>query len=205
MAAVADSLNPSEQRLVRVFTASALAKWDAVDQVRAEAVPPEPNRAWREALLMLHIFAGIPRQIEAFTRLSRNGGLGLPDPDEVTEEPDLPERGEKLFDRIYGKQAEKVYSGLHRLHPDFAKWVMGHAYGRVLTRPGLSPRMRELIAVPALAGLNQDRQMASHARGALRCGATREELRHALEVVKDLITPERFKASITLMERFAVL
>ena len=54
------------------------------------------------------------------------------------------------------------------------------AYGRVLARPGLSVRTRELLAVAALQALAQKPQLIAHGRGALRCGADRDEVRAAL-------------------------
>ena len=48
---------------------------------------------------------------------------------------------------------------------------------------GLGADRRELLAVCALAALGQERQLASHVRGAVRCGATADEVRSALDAV----------------------
>ncbi len=90
---------------------------------------------------------------------------------------------------------------LSRGHPEFERWVLEHAYGRVLSRPGISPDRRELLAVVALAALGQERQLASHARGALRCGATSTETAEALESVADLVEPERLEDARRLVSR----
>ena len=87
-------------------------------------------------------------------------------------------------------------------HPDFADFVLGHAYGRVLARPGLAADRRELLAVAALAALGQDRQLASHARGAVRCGGTSEQVRAAVEAVADLLRPERHERARRVLVRF---
>jgi len=50
-----------------------------------------------------------------------------------------------------------------------------HIYGRVLSRPLVGLRMRELCTLSILAGQNVPLQMVSHLRGSMRCGATREE------------------------------
>lgn len=185
------SLSDSDCRLLRLFVACALGNWEEVRRARREAGPGEPDRRWREAWLQVHLFAGIPRQVEAAQVLLLEGGLGTPDPDEIdgSRITDRGERGVALFERIYQDDTEPVRSLLARGHPEFERWVLEHAYGRVLSRPGLSPDRRELLAVVALAALGQDRQLASHARGALRCGATAEELEAALDLIEDQVEP----------------
>mmetsp|Transcript_34843 Transcript_34843/g.56394 ORF Transcript_34843/g.56394 Transcript_34843/m.56394 type:complete len:100 (-) Transcript_34843:45-344(-) len=67
------------------------------------------------------------------------------------------------------------------LHPDLDQWMVRVGYGMILSRPGPTPRERELCAVAALAGLSVSPQLISHIRGALRVGATREECRAVLD------------------------
>lgn len=190
-------------RLARLFTAVVLGLWDEVERLRRAAPSGEPDRAWREAVLQAHVFAGFPRVVEAYGVLARCGGLGAPGPDEVLGEPDMPERGRALFERIYTERSDAIRADLAAGHPDFAAWIEGHAYGRILSRPGLEPACRELLAVTALAALGQERQLASHARGARRCGASSEDVHAALEAVADLIAPERLAAARRVLARFA--
>ena len=196
-------LTDRDRRLLRLSTAVVLGHWQALGALRDEAPGGEPDRGWREAVLQAHLFAGFPRVVEALSVLGAHGGLGEPAADEVRAEPDLPQRGTELFDRIYGDHADRVRRFLSAAHPDFADWVAGHAYGRVLTRPGLPADRRELLAVAALAATDQDRQLASHARGSLRCGATVEEVRGAVESVRDLIGDARAGRALRVLERFA--
>lgn len=166
---------PHLEPLVELTVAVVNGDWDRLIALRAAH---EPDRAFREALLQLHLFAGFPAVVEAFTRLERAGGLGRPDPDEVDLERDDHDRGRGLFGRIYGDHRERVEGVLETAHPQLHHWVLGHAYGRVLTRPGLSAVERELLAVVALALRGPERQLASHLRGALACGAEANDLRH---------------------------
>jgi 4-carboxymuconolactone decarboxylase len=197
------SLAPPERRLARVFAAVVLGDWTALSAERRAAPAGEPDRAWRECVLQAHVFAGFPRVVEAYGVLDACGGLGEITADEVLAEPDRPERGLELFERIYGKDAPRVRDRLRAGHPDFEGWILGHAYGRLLSRPGLEPRLRELLAVAGLAALGQDRQMASHARGAVRCGATPTEVRGAVEAVADLIAPARLERAREVVAHFA--
>ncbi len=197
------SLTLRERRLARLFTAVVLGDWDRLRLERLAAPAGEPDRGWRECVLQAHVFAGFPRVVEAYGVLSACGGLGELGPDEILDELDQPERGRALFERIYEKEAERVREMLREGHPDFARWIEGHAYGRILSRPGLEPRTRELLAVAGLAALGQDRQMASHARGALRCGATSNDVSAVIECVADLISAQRLERARTVTAHFA--
>lgn len=193
-----------EIELLELTVYACLGDWTKLAELRRrEGV--RPDRRWREALLQTHLFAGFPRIVEAFGVLEASGGLGSPTPDEDLGEPDRPERGRELFDRIYGSRADRVRGQLEGFHPDFARWIEGHAYGRVLTRPGLPAAVRELLAVAALAALGQDRQLASHARGAVACGARPEEVHAALTAIGPHIDADDLDRARRVVARFAPL
>ena len=82
--------------------------------------------------------------------------------------------------------AGKMRARLASFRPDFAAWLLDHAYGHVLSRPGLDPALRELLSVCVLAAMDQPSQFESHARGALRLGATQDDLSRALDVAEEL-------------------
>jgi len=200
----ADShLADGEVRLLRLFACAVLGRWDELAAVRRAAPPGEPNRAWRETLLMVHVYAGAPRAVECHAVLARAGGLGTLDPGEVEGEVVPRERGEALFDAIYARQSPEVRALIGGFHPDFARVVFHDCYARILARPGLAARLRELLAVVALAATGQPRQLASHARGALRCGATRPEVEAALAAVADLLEPARLAEARAVVARHA--
>jgi alkylhydroperoxidase/carboxymuconolactone decarboxylase family protein YurZ len=197
------ALSDRERRLARLFTAVVLGDWERLRTDRQTAPAGEPDRSWRECVLQAHVFAGFPRVVEAYGVLASCGGLGETSPEEILGESDEHERGRALFERIYQQDAPKVRAMLHAGHPDFARWIEGHAYGRILSRPGLEPRVRELLAVAGLAALGQDRQVASHARGALRCGATAAEVAEVIEAIAERIAPERSERARAVVAHFA--
>jgi alkylhydroperoxidase/carboxymuconolactone decarboxylase family protein YurZ len=191
-----------EPELIELTVLTVLGEYEALAALRRrEGV--RPDRRWREALLQTHLFAGFPRVVEAYGVLEEAGGLGLPGPDEHLAEPDRPDRGRELFALVYGSRAERVREGLRQGHPDFAAWIEGHAYGRVLTRPGLPAAERELLAVAALAALGQDRQLASHARGAVACGATPAQVQAVVDVAARFLPTEIAQRARRVVERFA--
>jgi 4-carboxymuconolactone decarboxylase len=197
------SASAQHLRLAQLFAAAVLGEWDTVRALRRAAPAGEPDRAWRETVLQVHVFAGFPRGVETYGVLAEEGGLGELGPDERLAEPEHFARADALFERIYADHAPRVRTLLHDAHPDFARWILGHAYGRVLTRPGLSAAQRELLAVVALAALGQERQLASHLRGAVRCGATPADLSATLESVRTIIGPTRCDAALALAARYA--
>ncbi len=196
------SLSERDRHLVRLSTAIVVGHWDAAREELRCAGPDGPDRAWRETVLQTHLFAGFPRLVQAVAELEPAGGLGTPAPEELEGEAPGAARGESLFGRIYGEGAPRVRAAIAAGHGDLERWVIEHAYARVLARPGLEAGVRELLAVAALAALDQERQLASHARGALRCGATPGELAAALDAVEDLVEPARLERARRLVERF---
>jgi alkylhydroperoxidase/carboxymuconolactone decarboxylase family protein YurZ len=195
------ALSPLDVTLLRLSVAISLGDWQLLRELRLGAPPGEPNRAWREAALQAHLFAGFPRLVQAFLVLEEVGGLGAPESGETDEPPAA--AGPVLFRRIYGQHAERVRANLGAGHPLLERFVLGHAYGRVLARPGLGPDRRELCAIVCLASLGQDRQLASHVRGGLRCGASPAELRGALDAVADRVAEHDLRHARRVIDRFA--
>ena len=151
----------------------------------------------REAVLQTYLFAGYAAAINAFILLNEIAGT---EPDqntfwqETTQDlQDWKERGQELCQKIYGSQYEKLFHNMKQLHPDLADWMIWEGYGKVLSRPFLSPRVRELLIVAMTAALHAERQFHSHVRGALHVGATPEELRAVVEELKHFL-PENILA-----------
>lgn len=197
------SLTDKELRLVRLSAAIALGRWDVLRELRQSAPAGEPDRAWREVLLQSHLFAGFPRTIEACGVLSALGGLGELEPEELEPATARSAQGRELFDTIYAAQADAVRAELSAHHPELARWIAEHAYGSVLARTGLDADRRELAAVAALTAQGQDRQLASHVRGALRLGATAAEVNETLAEIRALIPAALFARALEVVQHFA--
>jgi len=140
-----------------------------------------PAADLREALLQTYLFAGFPRAISALTLLDREapGPAGIPR--ERRQDPAAwRRRGERLCRAIYGPDYPAMMKNMIRAHPDLADWILVEGYGKTLARPFLTARERELLVVPTLAALGAWRQLPSHLRGAMRCGATPAEISSVL-------------------------
>ena len=199
-------LSPQTATLLQLSVAIVQGDWDELRQLRLGAGPDEPNRAWREAILQTHLFAGFPRLVEALGVLEKAGGLGEVLDDErlpALDESEQMARGFEFFGKVYGDGAGRVRDMLEGYHPEWARWILGHAYGRVLARPGLGAMERELCAVVCLAATGQDRQLASHARGAVRCGAAPGAVRGALGAVESRLAPDLVARAEKVIATFA--
>lgn len=179
---------PSAVTTRALAMALALASTTRLAQLRdhyvASIAAGVPLALLGEGALMAHLFAGFPRAIEAFHALELAAPEPLPRP--APEPGPEPDAGQKTFEMIYGRQAGEVRKRLVAFHPELERAVIEDAYTRILARPSLPVRTRELMAVCALASIPLPRQLRSHLIGALRCGATADEARDMLQLARTI-------------------
>jgi 4-carboxymuconolactone decarboxylase len=168
------------QALARVSVAAALGKDRALRREILAALKAGASTArLDETLLQLVPFAGYARAINAFAVLQE---LAPHAPRASRPRKDLRRRGEALCRRIYGPVYDRMIARMGGFHPDLAEWILADGYGRVLSRPGLTIRERELIVVAVLSALRLPMQLESHVRGARRVGATAKEVAAMLAI-----------------------
>jgi 4-carboxymuconolactone decarboxylase len=136
----------------------------------------------RETLLTLVPFCGFPRALDAFA--AARAALGVRS---GTRIPASPARGAAFFDVVYGDDAARVRANLAALDEDVAAWIESDAYGKVLSRPGLDPSLRERVGVVLLAAQGLRVQLSGHVRGALNFGATAADVAAFLEAAAPFI------------------
>lgn len=143
-----------------------------------------------ESALMLVLHAGYPAALEGARVLnevwpgrSRRSREGTP--------ADWMRRGAALARKVYGSSYPNLVRNVELLHPDLARWMIEQGYGRVLSRPGLDGRTRELVAVAVLAAGGWERQLVSHLLGARRLGTPLSEVRSAFRIGRARGTPRR--------------
>lgn len=81
---------------------------------------------------------------------------------------------------IWGEHVERVEAGLHERDTALAELIRRVVYDDVFERPELDLRTRELLAVAHLLSVGRERELRTHVIGALRAGATPDELRALL-------------------------
>ena len=90
--------------------------------------------------------------------------------------PDAYARGAERRDRMVGGAGTRRRKMMAALHPDLERFLLEHAWGDVLSRPGLDERTREFVTLGILLALGRDRETLTHFTAALNVGVTRDEL-----------------------------
>jgi len=174
-------LPPRERLLIVAKAAIWPGDWDELMSCAKTA----RNHDWcrselEETLLQAVLFFGFPRVVTAFEVVQREWPPDHPPSGGTLPADQQAAAGSNLFRAIYGKNTDSVRGMLRGFHAEFEDFVMNAAYGRILTRPALQPRLRELLAVGALAAMDQVPQLVAHGRGAASFGATRTEIEEAV-------------------------
>lgn len=186
-----EALDAESAALVRLAAIVAVAdEGDMREGLRAAIGEARPE--WiEEVLLQSYLFAGFPRALNAMRLWRAVSGRPAPAQDgEAHAGPDaLWTRGERTCAQVYGPFYGRLRQNIAALHPTLDAWMIGEGYGKVLGRPALDLRRRELCVVAACIAAQQDRQLHSHLHGALHVGATRAEVAAAIEVAVQAVQP----------------
>lgn len=171
----------AELTLMRVSHAVAVRDRDALRAACAEAVARGAVVPVDEVLLQAGLFLGYPAALDAFREWA---GVRPETPrrSEVPAPSDWKIRGEALCRRVYGSAFDALRATVRQLHPDLEYGMIADGYGRILSRPGLDSRNRELNAIVVLAADERDLQLHSHLRGALHVGASPADVESALAI-----------------------
>jgi alkylhydroperoxidase/carboxymuconolactone decarboxylase family protein YurZ len=162
------SLDSQTLALVRIAVATATgdeAKLrDRMVAARAAGVPPQ----WvEELLLQTFLNSGYPLALVAFD-VWRSVAGPIQDAGEPIAHPEWErwtKRGVAACGEVYGRTYHKLMLNLRALHPAIEPLVVVDAYGKILGRPGLDSKRRELCTLAAIAMQNAPRQLHAHLRG----------------------------------------
>jgi 4-carboxymuconolactone decarboxylase len=159
-----------------------------------------------EVILQSYLFAGFPRTLNAARTWRAVSGIAPPQADtdaELRNDSDWVERGERTCSVVYGESYEMLRENIRALHPALDSWMITDGYGKVLSRPALDLRTRELCIVAACASSAQQRQLHSHLHGALNSGASVGEVEAVLESLSDLLEAEELARYRSLLSHVA--
>src|SRR6478672_1593492 len=178
------------RHLVRIAGAIAGSPEGQMRAVMSDALDEVDPTAVEEIILQSYLFAGFPRTLNAARAWRAVSERPAPEADVDASSADLEtwrERGEETCAVVYGDHYEKLRENIRALHPALDEWMIVDGYGKVLSRPGVDLRTRELCVVAACAVSGQQRQLHSHLHGALNAGARGDELKAVLEAISDLV------------------
>src|SRR5207244_536051 len=189
-------LERSTEALVRVAAAVAMGDGPELEtRLRAARNAGVPGLWVEELLLQSMLVVGYPLALVAFGVW--RAVAGAPPAEGHGAEPLEHEnweawaaRGAAVCRQVYGRAYHKLLVNLRALHPALEDLVLVDAYGKVIGRPGLDLKRRELATVAAIAVLGAAQQLHSHLRGALNTGASAEEVEAVLELVAPDLDPE---------------
>jgi 4-carboxymuconolactone decarboxylase len=190
-----------------VTLASAIAGGDpiAIEQGVSQALRSGvPALAVDELVLQSVLTVGWPRALVA-AGICR-AAIGAPaqhgeDDLDYSGHPEWTRRGEFTCRIIYGDYYDKLRANVRGLHPALEGWMVTEGYGRTLARPGLALAVRELCTIAQTAVLRTPRQLHSHLLGALRAGASLDEIEATLGVVQPLLSDGEWRDITMLWQR----
>ncbi|HEV7594323.1 MAG TPA: carboxymuconolactone decarboxylase family protein, partial [Gemmatimonadaceae bacterium] len=188
------SLAPIEaglRHLVRIAGAIAGSPEGQVRSLMSEALDEVDPVQVEEIILQSYLFAGFPRTLNAMRtwRVVSERPAPDTDPEAAAEDFDLwRTRGAETCAIVYGESYQKLRHNVCELHPALDEWMIVDGYGKVLSRPGVDLRTRELCVVAACAVSGQQRQLHSHLHGALNSGSSVGEIAAVLDALGDLIS-----------------
>jgi 4-carboxymuconolactone decarboxylase len=188
-----NALDSERSTLVRLAAIIAVGTEPEL-RVALSSAALEVRTLWvEELILQSYLFAGFPRALNAAREWRRISGTTAPGDDEgerIDEVALWQERGADTCATVYGRFYDGLRRNIRLLHPALDSWMIVEGYGKVLSRPGMELRLRELCIVAVCAAARQDRQLHSHLFGALNAGASPAEVSETLESVADLLPPD---------------
>jgi 4-carboxymuconolactone decarboxylase len=201
------------RKLVRIAGAIAGSPEGQMRAVMSDAIDEVDPVAVEEIILQSYLFAGFPRALNAARAWRAASGRPAPeaDPDASGANPDASgadlvfwrARGEETCAVVYGDHYKKLRRNIRELHPALDEWMIVDGYGKVLSRPGVDLRTRELCVVAACAVSGQQRQLHSHFHGALNAGASAGEVAAVLDALTDLISRDDLVRYRQLLQKVA--
>jgi len=182
-------LDPATAALVRLAAAVAEGDVSELQERLATAQGAGVSSLWIEELLLQSMLVvGYPLALVAFAvwremagPTAEGGHAAEPLAHEDWQA--WADRGAAVCREVYGRAYHKLLLNLRALHPALEDLVLVDAYGKVIGRPGLDLKRRELATVAAIAVLGTAQQLHSHLRGALNTGASVEQVEAVLELV----------------------
>ena len=189
-------LDPATAALVRLAAAVAQGDVSELQERLAAAQGAGVSSLWIEELLLQSMLVvGYPLALVAFAVWRESAGPTAEgghaaEPLAHEDWQAWADRGAAVCREVYGRAYHKLLLNLRALHPALEDLVLVDAYGKVIGRPGLDLKRRELATVAAIAVLGTAQQLHSHLRGALNTGASPEEVDAVLELVAGDLDPE---------------
>jgi len=156
-----------------------------------------------EIMLQSYLFLGFPRMLtaaECFRETFPDFEASIEAETESKRYTIWKRRGDELCRQVYAVNFVKLEDRLHLFSPDIFEWMILEGYGKVLARPGLDIKKRELAIVAMLMVDYRPKQLFSHIRGALNVGVNRKLLKTVIEDV-GRVTGVNSKTALSFLQK----
>ncbi|HEX2897987.1 MAG TPA: carboxymuconolactone decarboxylase family protein [candidate division Zixibacteria bacterium] len=148
-----------------------------------------------EIVLQSYLFLGFPRMltaaehfIESFPDFLFQAKDSKPNFAKVEE---WLSNGYSLCKRVYADNYDKLKDRISSFSPEIFDWMILEGYGKVLSRPGLDIKKRELAVVASLMQDGRPKQLFSHIRGSLNVGVKSEAIAATIDDVASIFNCEK--------------
>jgi len=134
-----------------------------------------------ETIMQIYLFCGFPSTIEALKIFN----TVFPNLKKEQSKFDLAlylKKGQKNCLKIYKSNYNQLLNNFDNLSPDLKSWMIIEGYGKVMGRPGLSIKDRELINVAILSTNFYEHQLYSHLKGALNTNSSYKDIKNIIEI-----------------------
>ncbi|MEO8665634.1 MAG: carboxymuconolactone decarboxylase family protein [Ignavibacteria bacterium] len=105
---------------------------------------------------------------------------------------------------IYKKNYKKLIENMNSLGPDLKEWMLIEGYGKVLGRPNLSLKDRELVNVAILCTHYYESQLHSHMRGCLNLGIDKKVIKKMLGNLKSISDMKNINKAMKLLDKITI-
>ncbi len=181
--------DPRRQRMLLLgvlVAATTLNDMAALDEWLGRCAGVLDQEAVEETILQTLLFAGYPKTIEALKLVRKH----FPQAGLKKHVEDHTKAGAATSKIIYGKYHARLLEVMDELHPDLTRWMIEDGYGRVLSRPGLALKDREIAVVASLMASGMVNQFRAHVRGALFAGVKGDDIIWFTNIFQCIIAPE---------------
>jgi 4-carboxymuconolactone decarboxylase len=200
-------LDDATRGLVELAMSIAVDGELALREAMVRTVAARIDPVWvEELILQSHLFSGFPRALNAAREWRRASGRHAPngDPDADPAPARVRAwyaRGQATCSTVYGATYERLRANIRDLHPALDAWMVVDGYGKVLGRPQLDLRTRELCIVAVCAVGEQDRQLHAHLHGAINAGASPTDVDVVLDLVAERVSADAGRRYRLLWDR----
>ena len=197
-------LRPSWKILILISANLARGRYRVVTELLKSAGRNRvPTLRMYEIILQSYLFLGYPKAIEGLRLLKMQFPEFVPPPAENIDSKSVRlwrKRGEALCRTTYDSNYGPLRERMKMLSPDLDNWMVWEGYGKVLSRSGVPPVVRELCTCSALVVTGDSVQLHSHMRGAINAGASGRMLRETIELLDGTAKRGRYNQASRLLD-----